>query len=175
MEIAYKYAQAFLNVYGDQITKEEIWRMNKAAQFLRKHRRALFLLKVPIIDRAIKEEGLYGLCERFALGSASNKLINMLLDYRRSFMLAAVLEAVVYYYKKRNNIVTITIASSCVLTDEQCVEIERFVDRHVPAQKQYCYIIEPSLIAGLRIQSDTTLLEFSVNKQLRDLYHYSMW
>lgn len=70
---------------------------------------------------------------------------------------------------------SITVASSCELLDEQRKSIESFIARHVSGKKSYTYTVDPSLIAGVRIYSDTILWEVSIEKQLRDLYHAAIW
>ncbi len=175
MDISHKYAQAFFNIYGDTVTSSAIKCIERAAQFLRAHRRALFLFKVPVIDRSIKQAGLVEFCDRFQLGDNIERLAIVLLHDKRASLLAPIFEAIVALYKKRNSIVGVTVASSCALTEEQRSFIEAFIARHVVGEKNYRYTIDTSLIAGIRVYSDTFLWEFSIAKQLRDFYHSAIW
>ncbi len=175
MNRARKYAQAFFNVYGDTITNDSMERIGQAAQFLRAHRRALFLVNVPGIDRTVKEERLLEFCDRFQLGKEVKKLVHLLLDDKRASLLASVFEALVILYKKQNKIIEITVASSYALTDEQRSVLEAFIARHVVGVRRYVYTIDTSLISGVRVYSDTFLWEFSIAKQLRDFYHSAIW
>ena len=175
MDIARKYAQAFFVVYGDSVTDTLIKNIDKAVQFLSTHRRALFLLKVPVVDRLVKIEGLGELCDRFHLGEAIKKLLILLLDSRRSSHFVRVLHTITVLYRKKNHMIAITVASSSVLAEEQRAMIEASMAERIEGNKSYTYIIDPALIAGVRIYSDTFLWEFSVAKQLRDLYHLAIW
>ena len=175
MNIARKYAQAFFAVYEDTITRDLISRIDEAAQFMMTHRRALFLFKVPVIDRSVKEAGLKELCERFQLGDPIKKLLIMLLNDKRAMLIAEVLEAVTGLYRERNKMVSITVASSYPLADDQRVQLEAFIARHVAGEKTYTYTIDPALIAGIRVYSDTFLWEFSIAQQLRDVYNSAIW
>lgn len=174
MDIAYKYAIAFLNVYRDRLTFDDIKNIHEAAQFLSKHRRALFLLKVPIIKQQIKQEGLYAFCRRFGLIDEVHNLIKLLLKHKQAYLLADVLKAIVYWYQQQHHISNIMVTSSIVLPQSYRDAIVQFVDQRVMGIKQYRFEINPQLIAGIRIQSDTILWEISIDKRLRELAHASI-
>ncbi|TET33957.1 ATP synthase F1 subunit delta [Candidatus Dependentiae bacterium] len=175
MDIARKYARAFFAVFGDVVTDKLAQNIDQAVQFLSTHRRALFLFKVPVIDRSVKVRGLEEFCDRFALGKSIQKLLVLLLDERRSSKFVLVLRAISALYRKKNNMVAITVASSYTLTDEQRATIEAFMAQRIAGKKSYTYTIDPALIAGVRVYSDTFLWELSVAKQLRDLYYSAIW
>jgi F-type H+-transporting ATPase subunit delta len=169
MNIADKYAVAFLNVYGDRLTFDDSIKTNEAAQFLHQHPRALFLLKVPVIKQTVKEEGLRNFCRRFALPQVIDHIIDLLLEHKRAYLLADVFKAMVKQYQERHHISNIVIKSSTELPQPYRDEIVQFVDRQISGTKQYRYEVDPTLIAGIRIQSDTMLWEISIDKRLREL------
>lgn len=175
MNVARKYAQAFFAVYGDTVTDALVQNIDKAAHFLATHRRALFLFKVPVIDWAVKVDGLDEFCDRFTLGDSIKKLLILLLDGGRSSKFISVLRAISALYREKHNRVAFTVASSYALTDEQRATIEAFIARNVAGEKSYTYTIDLALIAGIRVYSDTFLWEFSIARQLRDLYHSAIW
>ncbi len=175
MDIVQKYAKAFSRVYDDTITREIVDRLELAARFLYVHRRALFLLRVSVIDRKVREEAILEFCDRFKLGDAIKKLVKVLLNDKRASLLAPVFEAIGMLYKKRNSIVEIAVTSSCVLSDAQRSSLEAFLARHIVGEKTYTYTVDTSLIAGVRVLSDSCLWEFSIEKQLRELYHCAIW
>lgn len=175
MDISRKYARAFFALYGDMVTEELIKNITRAIEFLVSHRRALFLLKVPLIERVVKVDGIQRFCDRFALGVPIHKLLVLLLDERRSDRFVSVLRAIREWYWQQRNIVAVTVASSCPLTDEQRMIMEQFIAERIAGIPRYTYRIDPLLIAGVRVYSDTLLWEFSIAKQLRDLYHAAIW
>jgi F-type H+-transporting ATPase subunit delta len=171
MNLAYKYANAFLNVYNDRLNFENIKSINNAVQFLPDHRRALFLLQVPIITQAMKKKWVAHFCERFDLIDPLKDLIILLLHHKRAFLLIAVLKAIVDCYQKRHHIENIVVKSSVPLPEKYRQDIERFMNQHIMGIQQYHYKVDPTLIAGIRIQSDTVLWECSMKKRLRDIAH----
>lgn len=171
MDVADKYAVAFLNVYGNKLTLADVKNIDQAARFLAGQRRALLLLQVPLIARSIKLQGLRELSYKFALIAPINTLVAMLLDHKRAYLLAAVMKAIVYRYEKQHYIHTIIIKSAMKLPERYQHDIVQFIDRQVSGTKQYQYEIDTTLIAGVRIQSDTFLWEYSIDKKLRELAH----
>ncbi len=175
MNLSYKYAEAFLNVYNDRLKFEDIEHINKAIQFLQEHPRALFLLQVPVIKQQLREKGLASLCKRFEFIAPIQELVMLLLNHKRIYLLPSVLKAIVDCYQKRHTIEKIVIKSSIPLPQKYRQTVEQFIDRHIAGTKQYRYEIDPTLIAGIRIQSDTVLWEYSMNKRLRDIAHATRW
>lgn len=171
MNLAYKYANAFLNVYSDRLNDGDIKSINNILQFLPKHPRLLFLLQVPLIKKAIKEKWLVSFCEQFNVGAPFKNLITLLLSHRRVFLLPAILNAIVNSYQKRHHIENIVIKSSIPLPVSYRHDIESFIKHYINGVHYYHYEVDPTLIAGIRIQSDTILWEYSMNKRLRDIAH----
>ena len=174
MDIVGKYAHAYLNVFGHQLNQKDIERLHEAAQFLDSHRRALFLLKVPLISVKIKHKGLHEFCKRFALRESVIRLINLLLRDKRAFLLAKIFYAIVDIFREKHHIHTFMISSSAQLNETQQSDIERFLAGHVEGTIIYKYRIDKNLIAGIRLQSETLLWERSINKQLNDIWRSRM-
>lgn len=175
MNIADKYAVAYLNTIGSSLSLEDIRNLMKAAYFLQTHRRALFLLQVPVIAQEIKHEGLLELCERFSLAQSVKRLVVTLLKAKRAHLIAKIFDAIVYHYNQSHAIHVFTVTSSSDLHSTYKKQIEAFIDQRVAGTKEYRYTVDASLIAGVRVESDTLLWEFSIDKQLRDLYHVERW
>lgn len=175
MSVANKYAQAFLDVYGTTIDRDEIQHIEEAAHFLRRQRRALFLFQVSALSRSIKQEKLRELCERFHLTDATARLAQKLLKDKRASFLASVFESISELFKRQRGIVTVHITSACVLADAQKIFLEKFIMQHRKGEMHFVYAIDASLIAGIRVQGDMFLWEFSIAKQLRDCYRAAMW
>lgn len=171
MNLAYKYADAFLNVYNSQLNLEGVEHIRKAIQFLQEHPRALFLFQVPSIKDASKQKAIALFCRHFTLIDPIKALITLLLHHKRVYMVTAVLKALVERYQKYHAIEKVFVKSSIPLPAPYRHHIEQFMNRHIAGIKQYHYEIDPRLIAGIRIQTDTMLWEYSMNKRLRDIAH----
>lgn len=169
MKIIRKYAVAYLHVFGDDFTQADMVQCRRAAEFLKAHRRALFLLKVPLISLEIKKEGLKDFVKKFELPHSMMALVNLLLEHKRAFLLANILLAIIDIYKETNHIHLVTVSSSIALDAQQQKAIEQFLGAQVSGTLLYSYDVDKKLIAGIRLQSDTVLWERSINKRLREI------
>jgi F0F1-type ATP synthase delta subunit len=170
-----KYAAAFLNVHEGTLTPSDIDAILQAAQFLADHRRAVFLLKVPIIPEQVKREGLQDFCDRFGVPRIVMDLLTLLMDHKRAHLLGAVLKDIVKEYNRRHDKVTIMVTSANPLDSVQKKQLEDFAERIFPGIKTYEYELDNTLIAGVRLQSDTLLWEYSIDNYLRNCARADVW
>ncbi len=168
-DIVRKYAHAYVNIFGDTLTHEDIIHGEQAADFLRTHRRVLFLLKVPLIPIEVKQRGLVQFIERFSLPSSLQMLTKLLLRNKHAYLLADILDYIKDIYTKEHEIHAFNVVSSSELQDDQKEEIKGFLADRVRGTIIYKYAVDKKLIAGIRLQSDTLLWERSIDKQLRDI------
>lgn len=169
------YAKAYLNVFGSDISDAGIDAIEKAAHFLKEHRRALFLLKVPIIPPAVKRRGIKELSARFDLPPSIEKLFDMLLKRGCACFLADVFLAIVHEYNKRMHRETVVISSSHELSEAQKKKIMAFADRKFLGNKTYAFRLDARLIAGIKIMSDTMMWESSIDNYLRECTQAQIW
>lgn len=169
MKIARKYAQAFLNTSDDTLSLEKVLRIVELGNFLRAHSRMLSLLQIPVISNEIKKNALVSLAQRFDVADVINPLLDVLLIARRGNLLADVCHMIGKYYQQRNAIYEITVSSAIPVSTDQKAVIEQFLASQVKGTIIYTYKEDPKLIAGIRIQGDTILWEYSINQQLQDL------
>lgn len=169
MMLAQKYAHAFINVFGSVISYDEVRYGGQAASYLYHHRRALFLLKISTLDDEVKRKGLRELCQKFKLPAAFETLIDLLLHDGRAYLFAAVLDVLVLTYRKVHAIAEFHVTSASVLKPDTRVFLEKFMNGKTTSTNFYTYDLNQSLIAGVRMQSDTLLWEYSIDKKLRAL------
>jgi len=164
-----RYAYAFLNVFADTITPEILKSANALCDYLKKHRRIVFMLKLSVLDDQIKIQGLYELCKRFDLPAPFKRLIDLLQAHHRLPLLPDVVCLLEELYMERHQIQPFTVHSSIELTPDERIPLEKFLAQHLPGTILCSYRTDSRLIAGIRAQSPTHLWEQSVAKQLRDL------
>ncbi len=169
MDIARKYAYAFLNIFGNKISLDDIIHFQAAEQFLRSTPRALFLLKVPGLPEQVKKDGLLGLCSRFQLPRETAILITLLLKNKRVYLIKAIFTNIIDIYKERKNVQVFMVSSSIELSSFHRSQVEAFLATRITGVIIYKYMVDKRLIAGMRLQSDNYLWEYSLQKQLRDL------
>jgi len=167
--IARKYAKAFLNLYEDQISLEDLDNIRKLEHFFASHKKVIFFLSVPNIQTITKEKLLDELFQRFNLKTLLNPLVHLLSNSKRLFLIDNILTHIKLIYKKRNDITRFTITSSHEMPPQDIKIIEKFLACQTNKTIISTYNIDKKLIAGIRLQSDTLLWEYSIGKQCNTL------
>jgi len=162
-----RYAQAFMHVYGKDIIESVFEKIRELVSFLLTHRKALFFLQLPHIPSDKKITILTELLvEQFKLPGSFEPLIKQLVDHKRSFLIAKILHQIAQLYMKEHNIEAFIFTSSHELTKAQLEEMKRYLADRLGKDIIYEYKIDKTLIAGIRLLSDTHIWEYSIAQQL---------
>jgi F-type H+-transporting ATPase subunit delta len=165
--LAKKYARAFLSIAQDSITLATIDNMKSLAHYLKEHRETLFYLKLSSINDDIKQEVLKRLYARFELSSMLEGLTHLLAMHKRFFLLPSILEQIVKLYCEEKSIAEYKISSVVPLTESQKNSLHAFIGRKTGTTPLLTYTLDPTLLAGIRVQGDLIVWEHSLRKQLR--------
>ena len=168
--VARKYAQAYLNIFGDQHSFQDFCSLWRASQFLSEHHSLLFYLSLPMIQEVDKKRFIDLFFEKFHLFDSLKQLFYLLLKNKHIFLAIDVLQDIYSLYKIQHKISELKISSSSDLSEEKIEEIKKFFI-HVSGLDHvvvHCSINQ-SLIAGIRLQSETYLWEYSIARQLNKI------
>lgn len=168
-KIARNYAQAFLNVFFEQLSADYITRLERVEKFLKNNRFFFIYLKIPSLSLERKKEILDKFVNFFGLNAPIKKLIFMLLEQGRIDFLDDIIEKIIQLYRFKKNIQFFKVSTSNSLTDQEKERVIKFVKSLASGEVVSKFIVDPKLITGIRIQSDSLLWERSVSKQLRDV------
>ena len=168
--LALRYAQAFLNVYYSDYTLSDFRLIQQAAQFFKTHKKACFFMQLSLLDREVKEESLYLLCNQLSLPGSYKKLFSLLIYQKRVYLLPRVFEQLMFEYERRAHYLPIHIKTTQLLSE---IEQKRLVD--FLAQKTGkiilpVYSLDTDLIAGVRALSQSYLFEYSIQGILRNTF-----
>ena len=164
--LARKYSKAFLNVYQDSITHEELEKLKKAQYFLATNKDFYIALRMPSICSKAKEQALNILADSFNLCAPLRKLMHVVLEHGQIENLNHILLAVYDEYERRKQIIHFMIKSSHQLSNDQQNALKLFMERLSPNYIHLQFCIDPSLIVGVRIESNSLLWERSIRKTL---------
>lgn len=168
--VARKYAQAYLNVFSDQHTFEDFCSLWRASQFLSEHHSLLFYLSLPMIHETDKKRFIDLFFEKFHLFDSLKQLFYLLLKNKHIFLAIDVLQDIYSLYKMQYGISELKISSSLDLSEEKIAEITNFFIKLSGLERVVVHCsVNPALIAGIRLQSETYLWEYSVAQQLQKL------
>ncbi|MCX5922718.1 MAG: ATP synthase F1 subunit delta [Candidatus Dependentiae bacterium] len=164
--VSKRYATAFLNVFGDSISYADMQNVCAASEFFYQHKNLLFFLTWPVIDTGLKVRALNEALQKFSLGKPFDRLIDLLATHKRTYLIHATLKALCALYKQRNRIMDVAITSSNTLREQDLKALQEFLVNITGQSIIYTYKIDKNLIAGIRLQSDTVLWEYSIRKHL---------
>lgn len=167
--IARRYAQAYCNVFGDDITPDSLERLVQLVDFLSTQKRILFFFRLPTLDHRIKEQGIATLCERYQLPESFKRLGALLVEHKRAFLLANVSNAIVREYNRRQKRERFTITSYPELQQSQKSIILASLAAQTGSTVEGTFTVDEKLIAGIRMRSDVHMWESSLAQQIRCL------
>jgi F-type H+-transporting ATPase subunit delta len=167
--VAKKYAQAFMTVFPKSCTFNDIKKIELAYNFLQTHKRTLFFLQLPQFDEERKKSMVADLIDYFSLPHDFAAIILLLIKHNRSFYIPDVLRWITQLYKDQIQNIEFSIKSAHDLTDKQVESIKLFLEHLVTKKIIGIPSVDTSLIAGLRLQSNDYLWEYSIRKQIKAL------
>ena len=164
--LAYRYAQAFLNVCGDSLQKTDEAAMQKAALFFKTQRRTCLLMETSSVEGELKKKIL----ERFridaGLSEIFEKLFLVILEHKRVVLLEDVFKQLFMEYIRRANKVCFSIISAGVLMPSDRQILQKFLEKKTQKTIECSFELDEGLLAGVRLQSDRFLWEASLRDRL---------
>lgn len=175
MMVARRYAQAYINLYHADLTPDDVKRFKEVERFFDTHPHIISLLKIALIAPGVKISALKDiLITQFKLPLSLERLIHLLVKNRRSFLIKDVVREIAALYQEREGYESFIISSSMSLAAQDVELLAQYIARNTGHTMLYEYHLDPSLIAGIRIQSNYTLWEHSVAKYINALSHLSV-
>lgn len=168
-ELAKKYAHAYLNTFGDQHTFQDFCTLWRASQFLLEHHSLLFYLSLSMIHEVDKKRFIDLFFEKFHLFDSLKQLFYLLLKNKHIFLAADVLRDIYGLYKIKHKIADLQVTSSSDLSEEKMEEIKNFFTKLSGQHVVIRHSVNQGLVAGIRLQTETLLWEYSIAQQLRKL------
>ena len=166
-----RYATAFLNVYGDEITLDDCKKLKGAADFLGSHRSILAFFELPDLKPDRHQKMIDLLISHFSLPEAIKPLLFLLDEQRHMWLVVETFSILVELYLKRHNLMIFSIESYPRISEEKLEEFKKFLHRQTK-KDILCRLEEnKDLIAGIRAQSSSLLWEYSIEKKLREARH----
>ncbi|HTM06020.1 MAG TPA: F0F1 ATP synthase subunit delta [Patescibacteria group bacterium] len=164
------YAQSFVNVFSTNITIDEYRAMQMAHDALIKNHRLLSLLQVSFLNhQELKKKCLAQIIHQFRLPQSLYTLGLLLISCERMYLFPFILKKITLLYEKEMNIMEMRISYSHNISEEtqkQCILLLRSL---IHSDIKPVFLIDTSLIAGVRAQSKTVLWEHSVKKMLKSI------
>ena len=163
------YAKAFLNIYASEISSEEINSLFTAYNFLSNHQEFIFWLGVPTLPHSKKILLIDEFIEKLELPNTTKKLIQLLMSHKRIHLFRDVILATWHEYLRRNNMMHFMFNTSHALPFKDQKIMQQFLSDKTGKHIIYTHKINPQLIAGVRLLSQTLLWDDSIAYKLKRL------
>lgn len=171
LTLAKRYATAYLDLYDDQLDLTTVEHCERAADFIVDTPQALLLIKLSIIPDERKRECLAALFAQFKLPLSLIRLVDLLNEHTRLSLLPKILYQIAELFRVRHGIMVYQVISAEKLDEQAVATIVAFLGELSGKKIIATEKIDQSLIAGIRLLSDSTLWEYSIQKQLNQLQH----
>jgi F-type H+-transporting ATPase subunit delta len=168
--ISQKYAKAFMTIFPKAITLADTGKMKIAQQFLQTHKQILLFLQLPQFNQEKKQSMIADLISHFSLPEQLSTIMLLLIKHNRSFYIPDVLLCINQLYKQHTNSMCFALKSAHALHAQQIEVIKRFLEKLIHKNIIAEPSVDRSLIAGLRLQSNEYVWEYSVRKQIQTLH-----
>jgi ATP synthase F1 delta subunit len=167
--VAKQYAKAYLQEYGSSLQLEDIEHIKLAVQFFRRHHTFMSLVSLIVAhdqsDHVIMQE----LWSHFQLPQTLKKLIPVLINHKRLVIFAQVLQGICCQYLSSNNILELTVLTAQPLADSELKQFEQFFIKLSGKKIISKMVLDETLIAGVRLQSDLFLWQYSIAARVKNL------
>lgn len=166
--LARKYAQAFIDVAGNQFGIDDFKNSISLKKFLRKNRTILFFLNLSL-GAQIRDQAIDHLFKEFSSKELFKKLILLLIRQRRVLLLPDILHHIEDLYQEKSNSMAFTITSSDELPVSDQKTIVSFLEKKTKKNILFEHTVDKDLIAGIRLKSNTLSWEYSVDDHLKKI------
>ncbi len=167
--LAGRYAQAFLNVQHKPFSDDMCQALDRAVHYYRTMSFLLFYLQMPIFTEENKKTALMIVRQFYALPHSLEKLDSLLLAHGRISLLPLVYAELIRQSYLQAGYITCTVTTASALSPTQQEACKQFVMNFSEKKPLVTWHVNPSLIAGVRVQSESWLWENSLDARLRAL------
>jgi len=167
--IAKKFAKAYLLEFGDQLSVKDIDNIKLAILFFRKNHNFISLVSVVVTTYKKNQILINEIISHFSLHETLKKLVTVLVRHKSLVYFSQVLQDVCCMYQSKKGILEVDIYSATELTNDEKIKLEIFFANLSGKEIIGRVIIDESLIAGVRMQSELFMWEYSIAARLRKL------
>jgi len=167
MILARKYARAYLNLYASRWTKDHVIALIQFSHMFDERRIVTAYLKISCIPHATKITILLKSLAPYHLDTLLEPLIKLLAQHHRLEIFGEFLHTLCIFLEDLFQLEEITIRTAAPLSDDHRRAIIAWVEQVTHKQLNTHFIIDPRLIAGIRLEGKDFFWEHSIRQQLR--------
>lgn len=168
--LAFRYASAFLNVFISRMSLDDAVVVYSVYKVCKKNRQYIFFLDLPTVSVEAKNQLVQLFFSDTHILEPMQRLLTLLLEQKRAVLFDVCLNYIWRLYQQRNKILFFNISSAPELTTQELNDVELFLKRLSGNDIVYEYARDERLIAGIRLQADEYMWEYSIAQQLQIIH-----
>lgn len=163
-----KYAEAFLNVFYKSIPDDLSSRFLTLHYFFNKRKQLFVDINSPNVALDKKQDMIQSLGKALNLESNDLKLVQFLAKKGRILSLGHISKQIAKIAAHRRSEAFCEVSSSEQLKDEERSVVLSFLSKSIDKTPIVIFKVDPSIISGIRIESDCFLYEKSIKSRTRE-------
>ena len=168
--IAKKYAYAYIALFQDELSEGSLIKLQNTLCFFIEKKVVLAYMGIPTLSEKFKMDLIEIVVREYMLEKGFKNLLFLLIKQHRLMLIIPVIKQIIYQYQKKIGIFVAKISTSHALNTEEKTKIVSFIQKKTGAVRVLpTFIVQPTLISGIRIQTDIWLFENSVQKMLESM------
>lgn len=167
-KIALYYARAFLNAYASPLSELDKKAITNLFTLF-KNNHVLPCLELSTLNCSQKFEMVKTFCTEASVGALLIKLIQEIIMNRRAQILNQVLICILQENDKRQGVDTFCVSTACVLSDDEQQKITHIIHSTYGQFNIVTFVLDPSLINGIRIKSSTVLFDNTIAQKIKEI------
>lgn len=171
-QLARKYARAFFHSFPNSVTENGLLEcVQRLTVCYEKNKRSFYTLALSSAHIGERCEGLAKLLNHFEIPEKIHLLIEVMLRKKKLDLFPFLLPALVEEFRKRNDLQEVHVSTAQPLSQTEQARLEKSMQERIPGSLSFVYTHDPSLIAGIKVQTTTHYWEETLARTIRTLEH----
>lgn len=163
---ASKYAQAYVNLYMEELTDTTCQNLLQMTNFLNQNKKFYAYLSIPHLSFDEKLKFISKLTKNFNLTENQERLVNLLLVNKQFEILGLVVQKIITIFNQHRGTTTLQVYTSHKIGENQRQQILSFIKNKLNINAVVDFLVNTKLICGIKIKGPTFVWEKSVSKYL---------
>jgi ATP synthase F1 delta subunit len=139
------------------------------SSFLEKNKIFQATLAIPSLKKGLKKELVELTAQKLQLSPGIKKLTFLLLQSKRIELLNEVIKQILFLYRQKEKKYYFTVTTSHPLNNSEEQMVLTFISSQIENHVHASFVVDKSLISGMKIEGNTFMWERSIAKQLRNI------
>lgn len=167
---AHRYAKAWINAHSQELSKIDIDQFSHTIDLLKTASKKLAVLDLHPLAKEQQIRASEIIMKHFSLPGILNGLVRLLVCHRKAQLIARVFLQIKKILTHQTKIASFAVSTSHALQKSDQEHIIEFIKKSLNLKTiSAAFMLDDSLICGIKITNEEVVFEQSIAKQLRDI------